>query len=95
MWAIEGFKKAAKQDGHCIACDQQIINLALELDGYKAAMSAGQHIITLVHNPKDVAAAHYLFATALLHAGSAKHKDDLLNQSEQEFKAALEADPTL
>ena len=95
MWALDGFKKAAKQDGHCIACDEQIINLGLEMDDYKAAMAAGQHILTLVHNPKDVAAAHYLFATALLRAGSAKHKDDLLNQAQQEYKAALEADPTL
>jgi len=76
LWALDAFKKAAKQDGKCIACDQQIINLGLELDDYKAAMSAGQQIITLVHNPKDIAAAHYLLATALLRAGSAKHKDE-------------------
>ncbi len=95
MWALEGFKKAAKQDSHCIACDEQIINLVLEMGDYKAAISAGQNILMLVHNPKDVAAAHYLFATALLRAGSAKHKDDLLNQAQQEYKAAIEADPTL
>jgi len=94
-WALEGFKKAAKQDGHCIACDQQIINLGLELEDYKAAMSAGQQVITLVHTPKDVAAAHYLFGAALLRAGSAKHKTDLLNQAQQEYKAALDADPAL
>ena len=94
-WALDGFKKAAKQDGHCIACDEQIINLGLEMDDYKAAMSAGQHIVTLVHHPKDIATAHYMFGTALLRAGAAKHKDDLLNQAQQEYKAALEADPTL
>ncbi len=94
-WALEAFKKAAKQDGKCIVCYQQIITLSLELEDYKSAMSAAQEVTTLVHNPKDVATAHYLFATALLRAGSAKHKDDLLNQSAQEFKAALEADPTL
>ena len=95
MWALDDFKKAAKQDGNCIACDQQIIRLGLERDDYKAAMAAGQHLITLVHNPKDIAAAHYLFGTALLRAGGAKHKDDLLAQSQAEFKAALDADPTL
>jgi thiol-disulfide isomerase/thioredoxin len=95
MWALEAFKKAAKQDGKCIACERQIIDLGLERDDYKAAMAAARHIITLVDNPKDIAAAHYLFATALLRAGSAKHQDDLLAQSHEEFKAALVADPTL
>jgi len=94
-FALDAFKKAAKQDGKCIACDQQIIDLALETGDYKAAMAAGQHIITLVSSPKDIAAAHYLFGTALLRAGSSKHKDDLLTQSHQEFTAALQADPTL
>lgn len=94
-FALDAFKKAAKQDGSCVPCEQQIVNLGLEMEDYKAAMAAGQHIITLVHNPKDVAAAHYLFATALLRTGSAKHKEDLLTQSEQEFKAALQADPTM
>ncbi len=95
MWALEAFEKAAKQDTHCIACDQQILNLGLERDDYKAAMAAGQHIVTLVHNPKDIATAHYMFATALLRAGAAKHKDDLLAQSEQEYQSALDADPTI
>ncbi len=94
-WALDSFKKAAKQDGKCIPCDQQIINLALELDDYKSAMNAAQEVIALVHNPKDIASAHYLFATALLRAGSAKHKDDLLHQSQQEFKAALQANPDM
>jgi thiol-disulfide isomerase/thioredoxin len=94
-WALDAFKKAAKQDGKCIACDQQIINLGLELEDYKAAMAAGQHVITLVHNPKDIASAHYLFATALLRAGSAKHKEDLLNQSHEQYMAALQANPDL
>jgi thiol-disulfide isomerase/thioredoxin len=95
VFALDAFKKAAKQDGKCIACDEKIISLGLEREDYKAAMNAGQELTTLVHNPKDVAAAHYLFGMALLRAGSAKHKDDLLTQSGQQFKAALEADPTL
>lgn len=95
IFALDAFKKASKQDGKCIVCDQQIISVALDLEDYKAAMAAGQHILTLVTNPKDVAAAHYLFGTALLRAGSSKHKEDLLNQSHQEFTAALQADPNL
>jgi len=94
-FALDAFKKAAKQDGKCVGCDEQIINLGLERDDFKAAMAAGQHLLTLVHNPKDIAAAHYLFATALLRAGVAKHKDDLLAESEREFKAALGVDPTM
>jgi tetratricopeptide (TPR) repeat protein len=95
MWALEAFKKAAKQDGKCIACDEQIITLGLERDDYKSAMAAAEEILALVRNPNDVAKAHYLFATALLRAGSAKHKEDLLTRSDQEFKAALQADPML
>ena len=94
-WALDSFKKAAKQDGTCAVCDEQIIDLALDMDDYKAAMAAGEHLLTLVHHPKDLATAHYLFATALLRTGSAKHKEDLLERSEQEFQAALEADPTI
>jgi len=95
VWALDGFKKAAKQDGHCVGCDEQIIDLGVELEDFKAATAAGEHLLSLVHNPKDVAAAHYLLATALLRAGSAKHKDDLLQQSLQEYKAALASDSTL
>jgi thiol-disulfide isomerase/thioredoxin len=94
-FALDAFKKAAKQDGKCVGCDEQILELGLDRDDFKAAMAAGQHLLTLVHNPRDVGAAHYLFATALLRAGVAKHKDALLAQSEQEFKAALGADPAL
>jgi len=61
-FALDAFKKAAKQDSHCIACDQQIIDLGLEREDYKSAMAAGQQIITLVQNPKDNATAHYMFA---------------------------------
>ncbi|AXC14296.1 Thiol:disulfide interchange protein [Acidisarcina polymorpha] len=95
MWALDAFKRAAKQDANCAACDQQIITLGLKLDDYKAALAAGEHIVTLVHNQKDIATAHFLFATALLRAGTAKHKDDLLSRSGQEFQAAVLADPTL
>jgi thiol-disulfide isomerase/thioredoxin len=95
MWALDGFKKAAKQDGRCIPCDEEVLDLGLELDDYKSAMGAGEHLLTLVQNPKDVAAAHYLFGTALLRAGAAKHKEDLLSQAQAQFKAALDADPTL
>jgi thiol-disulfide isomerase/thioredoxin len=95
LWALEGFKKAAKEDGHCIPCDEQVIELGLEREDYKAAMAAGEHILTLVHTPSDLAAAHYLFATALLRAGSAKHKDDLLTRARQEFEAAYQGNPAL
>lgn len=93
FWALDSFQKAARQDGNCIPCERQVITLGLELENYKAAMAAAQHIVAMVHHPKDVATAHYLFASALLRAGIAKHKDDLLTQSQEEFKAALQADP--
>jgi thiol-disulfide isomerase/thioredoxin len=95
FWDLDSYRKAAKQDGKCVACDQQVLELGLELDDFKAATEAGEHLVMLVHNPKDIAAAHYLFATALLRAGAAKHKEDLLTRSNQEFNAALQADPTL
>ena len=51
MWALEAFKKAARQDGKCTVCEQQVINLGIDKEDYKTAMSAGARVLTLVHNP--------------------------------------------
>src|ERR1700704_600349 len=40
-WALEGFKKADKQDGgHCLACQKKMIKYGIELQDWKTAETA-------------------------------------------------------
>jgi thiol-disulfide isomerase/thioredoxin len=94
-WALDYFKKAAKEDPACAICQQEILDVGLDVGDTKAALAAGEALVGLVHNPKDMATAHYLYGGALLRAGSAKHDQELLTKSSAEFKAASEADPQL
>jgi thiol-disulfide isomerase/thioredoxin len=94
------FKKADKQDGgHCLACQQKMVSLAIrladrrEFDDYKTADSAAQAMIaeTPATDAKATALAHDQRAVLLLREATDKNKDDLYADADRECKAALTA----
>lgn len=92
--ALSKFKKADKEDGgHCTACEEQAMKVAIEVGDFKAAESASQLLIANAHDPAEVARAHYQRGTFLLQEGSAKKKEDLLREADREFKLCLTSNP--
>lgn len=92
--ALDSFKKADKQDGgHCLACQKQILKLALEIGDFKAADAATQEMIAEAPatDANAVAMAHYQRATVFLREAVDKKKDDFYTQCDTECKAALTA----
>jgi len=58
--ALDGFKKADKQDdGHCLACQKKMIKYGIELGEWKTAETAGEEMVIEAHSAKDLAVAHY------------------------------------
>ena len=92
--ALDKFKKANKQDGgHCSECLQRVVTLAMQLDDFKAADSASRDLLALAHTPGEIAEAHHQRGVLLLQQGTAKKKNELLAEADQEFKTVLSADP--
>ena len=92
QWALEGFKKADKQDGgHCLACQKKMIKYGIELQDWKTAETAADELIGEAQGPKNVALAHYQLGAVLLSEARDKHKDELFNRAHEEMIKALEA----
>jgi len=93
--AFESFKKADKQDdGHCLACQKQIIRHGMELGEWKATEQAAEEVVAEAQGPKETALAHYQFGMILLTEGvNRREKGDVLNRAHEEIKKALEAVP--
>lgn len=92
QWALEGFKKADKQDdGHCLACQKKMIKYGIELQDWKVAETAAGEIMAAAHDPKDEAQAHYQLGSVLLAEARDKRKDDIFNRAHEEMAKALQA----
>jgi thiol-disulfide isomerase/thioredoxin len=90
--ALEGFKKADKQDGgHCLACQKKVIQFALELQDWKTAETAAGEMVAQAQGDRNVALAHYQFGMVLLREGMVRHKDDLFSRAHGELTQALAA----
>jgi hypothetical protein len=90
--ALEKFKKADKQDdGHCLACQRQIVKYGLDYGDWKAAELAAEEIVGELKNDRDAAMAHYQLAGVLMEEGLHKHKDDLFARTHDELAKALAA----
>src|SRR6267143_2665124 len=89
-WALEGFKKADKQDGgHCLACQRQVIKYGVELGEWKTAELAAEEMVAEAQGERDTAIAHYQFAVVLMDEGLQKHKNELFAHSHEEITKAL------
>jgi thiol-disulfide isomerase/thioredoxin len=92
LQALEGFKKADKQDGgHCVACQKQVIKFGMELEDWKAAESAAQEMVAEAQGDRGAALAHYQFATVLMTEGMVRKKDEYLGRAHEEIGRAIAA----
>jgi len=90
--ALEKFKKADKQDnGHCLACQKQMIKYGEEYGDWKAAELAAGEMIGEAKGDKGTALAHYQFAIVLMDEGLQKHKEELFTRTHDEIAKALAA----
>ena len=93
--ALDDFKKADKQDGgHCPACQKQMVKYGVELGEWKTAELGAEEMVADAREPKDLALAHYQFASVLLNEGVQRHKDEIFARAHEEATKALAAYPS-
>lgn len=92
--ALDGFKKADKQDGgHCLPCQRQMVKYGVELAEWKTAELAAEEMLAAAQGEKDTAIAHYRLAFVLLDEGLQKHREELFARAHEESTKALAAYP--
>lgn len=92
IFALDDFKKADKQDGgHCKACQRQMVKYGIELGEWKTAELAATEMIADAKEPKEIALAHYQYATILVNQGKEKHKEEIFSHAHDEIGKALAA----
>jgi peroxiredoxin len=92
--ALDNFKKADKQDdGHCVACQKQMLKYGVELGEWKTAELAGEEMVGEAQSDREKAVAHYQFALVFMQEGLQKHKDDLFSRAQDEIAKALAPNP--
>jgi peroxiredoxin len=93
--AIDVFRKAARQDGHCTECLQRAYTLATAIGKYKDAEDIAREWLSLAASDRDRAVAHYRIAIALQQQGIKDKKDKCFDESCTELKSALDLEPRL
>jgi len=92
--ALDGFKKADKQDGgQCLPCQRQMIKLGMEFGDWKAAETGASEIAERARGPKEQAVAHNELGVVLMQEGLEKHHQDLFAREHDEFANAVLAYP--
>ena len=91
-WALDDFKKADKQDdGHCRACQKQMIKYGVKYGDWKAAQLAAEEQLNEAKDNKETALGHLQFAQVLIAEASNKHKEELFSQAHDEAAKAVAA----
>jgi thiol-disulfide isomerase/thioredoxin len=93
--AIDSFRKAGRQDGHCTECLRQAFSLATSIGQYKEAEDIAREWLLISATDLDRAAAHYRIAIALQQQGLNDKKNKCFDESCDEFKTALQLEPKL
>jgi thiol-disulfide isomerase/thioredoxin/Tfp pilus assembly protein PilF len=92
--ALDSFKKADKQDdGHCRACQKEMIKYGAETGDWKIAELAAEEGIAEAQGDKAIALAHYQLATVLMTHGLQKHKEEAFSRAHDEITKALASVP--
>ncbi len=90
--ALEKFKKADKQDdGHCLACQKQMIKYGSDYGDWKAAELGAEEIVGEAKSDRDRAVAHFQLASVLMEEGLKKHQQELFGRTRDEIAKALAA----
>jgi thiol-disulfide isomerase/thioredoxin len=92
--AIHDYLKAYKQDGNrCWQCLHRGYVLAMKLDAYKDAIEFAREWISIADSDAERANAHLRLAMALQTDGVRNKRQQSIQESSGEFKAALELNP--
>jgi peroxiredoxin len=90
QWALDGFRKADKQDGgHCMVCQKQMVKYGIDLGDWKTAELGAEELIASAKGDRDAALAHYDLALVLMDEGLQKHKDEYFARSHEECLKAM------
>jgi len=93
-FALDGFRKADKQDGgHCIPCEYEAWNAAIEIGDFKAARAQAEMLLANVTNPGDKAQAQFLLGQACMAEGMRDKHDEPIAAAEAAFSEALRIRP--
>jgi len=94
--AIDDYRKAFKQDGgHCWQCLHHGYLLAMKLDACKDAIEFARSWLAISGNDADRANAHLRLAMALQVDGIRNKKQQSIQESGDEFKAAIALNPSV
>jgi peroxiredoxin len=90
--AFDSFKKADKQDdGHCLACQRQMLKYGVAFGEWKTAQLAAEEMVAEAQGPRDTAIAHHQLAVVFMDEGMEHHKDELFTRAHEELTKALAA----
>jgi thiol-disulfide isomerase/thioredoxin len=93
-FALDGFRKADKQDGgHCIPCEYQGLNAAGQMGDFKAARVQAEAMLAHVTTPGDKAQAQFFVGRTYLAEGIRDKKAELIGAAEAAFSEALKTRP--
>ena len=94
VWALDGFRKADKQDGgHCRVCKEEAVTAALAVENYKAAVECTDSLLATAQTPQEKAGACYLRGAVMLRDGMQHKRDKSLSDADEAFQQALKIAP--
>lgn len=94
VFALDGFRKADKQDGgRCVPCEIQAWNAATEIGDFKAAREQAEALIAHVANPADKAAAQLLLGRACMAEAMHDKHDAPMEAAEMAYSEAARLQP--
>jgi hypothetical protein len=94
LFALGSFKKADKQDeGHCVACQKQMIKYGMELGDWKTAEQGAEEMIAESKDETARVRAHIQFAVVFYQEGLHKQKAEYFSRANDEASKALAAHP--
>jgi thiol-disulfide isomerase/thioredoxin len=93
--ALSDYRKAFKLDAACWQCLERGYRLAIKLGAYKDAIELARQWLAVSTDDSQRAHAYLYLATALQTDGIQNKKDKSLQESAEEFKAALDLNPKL
>jgi thiol-disulfide isomerase/thioredoxin len=94
IFALDGFRKADKQDGgHCIPCEYQAWNAAVQMGDFKAARAQAELMLANVSSPGDKAQALSFLGRTNLAEGIRDKREEAFVAAEAAFSEALRIRP--
>ena len=88
--AIDGFKKADKEDGgHCHACELRMVKYGVHFGDWKTAELGAAELLNSAKGGKNLAIAHYTLGMVLMNEALSKNKNDVFARVHDEMTKAV------